>query len=67
MALPAFLLLLVGLATILLASGGGFILAAMGVMGIVAVRSLTGALQQVFAVELYRYAASDDRIEVTVS
>lgn len=67
MVVPAFLLILVGLATIVLASGGGLILVAVGLLGIVAVRALTGALQQVFAVELYRYVGSDDDVEVTVA
>lgn len=56
--LPAFFLLLAGLAAAVLASGGGLIVAAVGLVGIIAARSLAGALQQVFAVELYRYAAT---------
>lgn len=56
MVLPAFFLLLIGLAAAVLGSGG-LILVAAGAAGLVATRALSGALQQVFAVELYRYAA----------
>jgi hypothetical protein len=64
--LPAFLLLLGGIAVLLIAPSGSFILIAAGLAGIVVIRSLTGALQQVFAVELYRFAASENHVEGTV-
>jgi hypothetical protein len=54
-ALPALFLLLIGIAAAAL-SGGSLVFVAAGVVGLVVARALAGALQQVFAVELYRYA-----------
>lgn len=64
---PAFLVLLAGIAMLLFTPGGGLILIAAGLAGIVVIRSLTGALQQVFAVELYRYMASENHVEGAVA
>lgn len=55
MALPAFILLLVGIAATVLGSGG-LIFIAVGAMGLVIAAALAGALRQVFAVKLYRFA-----------
>jgi uncharacterized protein DUF6159 len=59
MVLPAFFLFLAGAAAVVLSSGsGGFLVAGAGLVVLVAARVLAGALLQVFAVALYRYAAS---------
>ncbi len=58
MVLPAFFLLLAGASAVVLSPGGsGLVVAGVGLVVLVVVRGLTGALQQVFAVALYRYAA----------
>jgi hypothetical protein len=55
--LPASFLLFVGFASLVLApNGGGLIVVGVGLLGVIAARGLAGALQQVFAVALYRFA-----------
>ncbi len=57
MVLPFFALLLVGAASVVLtSSSGGLIVASVGLLGLVAARGVAGAIKQVFAVALYRYA-----------
>lgn len=53
--LPALFFLLIGVAAAVL-SGGGLIFVGAGVVFLVLARALAGAVQQVFAVTLYRYA-----------
>lgn len=58
MVLPGFFLLLAGVASIvILPGGGGLIVVGVGLLGLMAARGVAGALQQVFAVALYRYAS----------
>lgn len=59
MLLPWLTVLLVGIAlVVLIPSGGGLVVIGIATLGILAARALAGALQQVFAVALYRYAAA---------
>ncbi len=58
MILPASFFLLAGATAAVLSPGGeGLVVAGVGLVVLVAARGLAGALQQVFAVALYRYAA----------
>lgn len=58
LSIPALLLLVAGLATAVLTGGSGLVIFAVGGLGLLLVGALAGAVRQVFAVELYRYASS---------
>lgn len=55
--LPSCFFLLVGVTMMVLSGGGGLAAIGVGLLGLLVVWGLAGALQQVFAVSLYRYAA----------
>lgn len=56
--IPAFFLLMAGISSVVLSAGSsGPALAGVGLVILIAGRGLAAALQQVFAVALYRYAA----------
>ena len=58
-AIPSTFFLFVGAASAVLTPGGGaLIVSAIGLLGLVLARVIGGSIRQVFAVALYRYAAS---------